>query len=117
MNNTATRKIGVNMIFPGKQIALNRIGSAEISTVELPRLGFDAQVRYETCIFYDHSPSNVVAQYDTAEEAHKAHNRIVEHELMHEWTRNNLESKQRFQDENPDFMTYLQLKKLAEENG
>ena len=68
-------------IFPGKQIALNRIRDMEISTVELPRMPGDDQVRYETCIFYDKSLSEVVDQYSTVEEAHRAHNRIVEREL------------------------------------
>ena len=58
-------------IFPGKQIALNRVRDMEISTVELPRLPGDDQVRYETCIF----------QFSTAQEAHTAHNSIVEREL------------------------------------
>ena len=68
-------------IFPGKQIALNRIRDMEISTVELPRMPGDDQVRYETCIFYDNSLSEVVDQYSTEEEAHRAHNSIVEREL------------------------------------
>jgi hypothetical protein len=73
-------------IFPGKQIALNRIRDMEISTVELPRMPGDDQVRYETCIFFDNALSRVVDQYSTAEEAHKAHNSIVERELTQELT-------------------------------
>ena len=68
-------------IFPGKQIALNRVRDMEISTVELPRLPGDDQVRYETCIFPDNGVSRVVDQYSTAQEAHTAHNSIVEREL------------------------------------
>ena len=64
------------MIFPGKTIALNRVGGAEISTVELPRLPGDERVRYETCVFYDDAGSEVFDQYDKAEEAHRSHNII-----------------------------------------
>jgi hypothetical protein len=64
------------MIFPGKIVALNRVGKAEISTVELPRMPGDDQVRYETCVFYDDAGSEVFDQYDTIEDAHASHNII-----------------------------------------
>jgi hypothetical protein len=71
------------VIFPGKQIALNRVMDLEISTVELPRFNGDDQVRYETCIFPDNGLSNVVGRYNTIEEAHHFHNAVVKHETMH----------------------------------
>jgi len=71
------------MIFPGKTIALNRVGPREISTVELPRFDVGDRVQYETCVFLDDGSSNVVGRYDTLEEAHHFHNAIVKHELFH----------------------------------
>ena len=71
------------MIFPGKQIALNRVGIREISTVELPRFAGEDRVRYETCVFFDNGSSDVVGRYNTLEEAHQFHNAIVKHELFH----------------------------------
>jgi hypothetical protein len=71
------------MIFPGKKIALNRVGPREISTVELPRFDGEDRVQYETCVFLDDGSSNVVGRYDTIEEAHHFHNAIVKHELFH----------------------------------
>ena len=64
------------VIFPGRIIALNRVGKTEISTVELPRMPGDDQVRYETCVFYDDAGSEVFDQYDTIEDAHQGHNII-----------------------------------------
>ena len=69
-------------IFPGRQIALARVGDREISTVELPRFPGDP-VRFETCIFPDSAPSHVVAQYDSAETAESRHAWLVEHEQKH----------------------------------
>ena len=71
------------MILPGKQIALNRVGDREISTVKLPRFPGDVKVVYETCIFFDNDDSNVVARYDSEVEAHRSHNTIVQHEMNH----------------------------------
>jgi hypothetical protein len=71
------------MIVPGKQLALNRVGDSEISTVELPRFPGEDQIVYETCIFSDNGTSNVVGRYENASEAHRAHNAIVQHELAH----------------------------------
>ena len=69
--------------FPVKQIALNRVGIREISTVELPRFAGEDRVRYETCVFFDNGSSDVVGRYNTLEEAHQFHNAIVKHELFH----------------------------------
>jgi hypothetical protein len=71
------------MIFPGKQVALNRVADLEISTVELPRFLGDDRVLYETCIFPDNGMSDVVGRYNTLAEAHQFHNAIVKHEMMH----------------------------------
>jgi hypothetical protein len=70
------------MMIASKQIALNRVGEMEISTVELPRFAGE-DIVYETCIFYDNGNSNVVAQYKNVADAHRAHNAIVQHELNH----------------------------------
>jgi len=64
-------------IFPGKQIAITRIGLLEISTVELPRLPGDDRQVWESCIFPDEGPSDVVARYDSAEKAAQGHAEIV----------------------------------------
>ena len=71
------------MLFPGKQIALNRVGDREISTVDLPRFPGEVEVVYETCVFFDNNDSNVVARYDSEAEAHRSHNAIVQHEMNH----------------------------------
>jgi hypothetical protein len=64
-------------IFPGKTIALNRVGRAEISTVELPRFPDQTEVIYETCVFYDDAPSEVFDRYTDINEAHRSHNIIL----------------------------------------
>jgi hypothetical protein len=64
-------------IFPGKQIALTRVGLNEISTVELPRLPDDDRQVWETCIFPDEGLSDVVARYDSAEKAVQGHADII----------------------------------------
>ena len=53
----------------------------EISTVKLPEQFYDNQ--WETCVFYAEGSSNVVAVYDSVEEAVKGHAFLVGHELMH----------------------------------
>ena len=65
------------MIFPGRQVAVTRVGDREISTVELPRFPGEP-VRFETCIFHDHAPSHVVAQYVTEAEAQIEHTKLVD---------------------------------------
>ena len=64
-------------IFPGNQIALTRMGSNEISTVELPRMPGDDRRVWETCIFPDQGHSEVVARYNSAEEAALGHADII----------------------------------------
>ncbi len=83
MSSMVTRRIGIDMqIFPGRQIAVTRVGDQEISTVELPRLPGD-DIKFETCIFPDHGLSHVVARYDTEEEARFKHDFLVEHQRRH----------------------------------
>ena len=94
-----------------KQISLNKINGNEISTVLLPRFGNEPK-QWETCMFYADGNSDVVCRYATEEEAINGHNRIVEHELMHKWARDNAESKSKFAEENTDFATYLEFVKL-----
>jgi len=64
-------------IFPGKVVALDRAGSVEVSTVELPRLPGDDQIVFETCLFHDDGLSEVVEQYETLEEAVEIHKKIL----------------------------------------
>jgi hypothetical protein len=57
----------------------------KISTVSLPKhfmSGFSYP--FETCIFKQDGSSNVIAIYDTKEEAIKNHVFLVGHELMHD---------------------------------
>ena len=53
-----------------------------ISTVSLPSLFYDNQ--WETCVFPVDGDSNVVARYNTVDEAIKAHCFMVAHELLHQ---------------------------------
>ena len=70
------------MIFEGRKIAVTHVGNRKISTVELPREPGDP-VLFETCIFYDSEPSQVVAQYVEEAEARTRHAWLVEHEQKH----------------------------------
>ena len=56
-----------------ERVALDRVGSVEISTVKLNSAGSG----WETCLFYDNGDNNVVAQYDTEAEAVKNHKFLV----------------------------------------
>lgn len=64
-------------IFPGKVVALDRAGSVEVSTVELPRLPGDDRVVFETCLFHDDDYSEVERQYFTREQALAGHQEIL----------------------------------------
>jgi len=70
-----------NFVMP-ERVALDRVGTVEISTVKLNSAGFGSGL-YETCLFYDNGDSNVVARYETLEEATAAHAYIVRHEEAH----------------------------------
>lgn len=70
-----------NFVMPEK-VALDRVGTVEISTVKLNSAGFGSGL-YETCLFYDNGDSNVVATYDTEAEAVKNHKFLVQHEQAH----------------------------------
>jgi hypothetical protein len=65
-----------------ERVALDRVGTVEISTVKLNFAAFDSD-QYETCMFYDNGDSNVVARYKTLAEAVKNHKFLVEHEQAH----------------------------------
>ena len=67
-----------NFVMP-ERVALDRVGTVEISTVKLNSAGRG----YETCLFYDNGDNNVVAQYDTEVEAVKNHKFLVQHEQAH----------------------------------
>ena len=57
----------------------------EISTVELPSYCMHPHsYPFETCVFPKVGPSNVVGNYNSKEEAIKAHVFLVQHELYHE---------------------------------
>ena len=69
---------------PNWQVMTVLPNGTEISTVELPQYDYDrhpASYPYETCIFVKNGPSNVVGQFETKEEAIKAHVFLVGHEL------------------------------------
>ena len=70
-----------DLVMP-EQVALDRVGDTEISTVKLNFAAFDSD-QYETCMFYDNGDSNVVARYKTLAEAVKNHKFLVEHEQAH----------------------------------
>ena len=75
------------MAKPNWQVMTVLPNGTEISTVELPQYDYirhPASYPFETCIFEKNGPSNVVGQYDSKEEAIKAHVFLVSHELMHE---------------------------------
>ena len=67
-----------NFVMP-ERVALDRVGTVEISTVKLNSAGRG----WETCLFYDNGDNNVVAQYDTEAEAVKNHKFLVQHEQAH----------------------------------
>ena len=64
-------------MFMGQTIALARVGTVEISTVELPRLPGDDRVVFETCLFHDNDYSEVERQYFTREQALAGHQEIL----------------------------------------
>lgn len=70
-----------DFVMPEK-VALDRVGTVEISTVKLNSAAFGSGL-YETCLFYDNGDSNVVARYETLKEATDAHAYIVQHEQAH----------------------------------
>jgi hypothetical protein len=76
----------MDMAKPNWQVMTVLPNGTEISTVELPQYSYfnSASSPYETCVFEKNGPSNVVGQYETKEEAIKAHVFLVGHELMHE---------------------------------
>ena len=68
----------MDFIMP-ERVAFDRVGSTEVSTVKLNSAG----VGYETCMFYANGDNNVVARYDTLEDALANHKWIVTHEHSH----------------------------------
>jgi hypothetical protein len=61
----------------------------EISTVQLPSHCIHEWSRpFETCVFEKNGASNVVGQFDSKEEAIKAHVFLVQHELLHDLMEN-----------------------------
>ena len=68
----------MEMIMP-ERVAFDIVGNMEISTIKLNSMGWG----YETCIFYANGDNNVVATYDTLEDAIGKHQWIVEHESNH----------------------------------
>ena len=75
------------MAKPNWQVLTVLPNGTEISTVELPKYNAyfnSATYPFETCVFEKNGPSNVVGQYETKEEAIKAHIFLVGHELTHE---------------------------------
>jgi hypothetical protein len=68
----------MEMIMP-ERVAFDIVGDMEISTIKLNSMG----PGYETCIFYANGDNNVVAMYDTLEDAIGKHQWIVEHESNH----------------------------------
>ena len=73
-----------DLVMP-KQVALDRVGDTEISTVKLNFAAFGSD-QYETCMFYANGDSNVVARYKTLAEAVKSHKWLVQHEQAH-WSK------------------------------
>lgn len=73
-----------DLVMP-EQVALDRVGDTEISTVKLNFAAFDSD-QYETCMFYANGDSNVVARYKTLAEAVKSHKWLVQHEQAH-WSK------------------------------
>lgn len=61
---------------PSGRIALDKVGGTKISTVSLE--SFEIGWGYETCLFYSNGHSDVVASYDTREDALSSHKQIVE---------------------------------------
>ena len=64
-----------NFVMP-ERVALDRVGTVEISTVKLNSAGRG----WETCLFYDNGDNKVVATYDSEAEAVKNHKFLVDHE-------------------------------------
>ena len=67
-----------DFVLPEK-VAFDTVGTTDISTVKLNSVGQG----YETCLFYANGDNNVVAVYDTLEDALASHGRIVDQEQKH----------------------------------
>lgn len=68
---------------PQWQVITVMPNGTKISTVELPSHCMHPWSHpFETCVFPEHGHSNVVGQYETKEEAIKAHTFLVQHELL-----------------------------------
>ncbi len=59
----------------------------DLATLGLPSLGY----RYESCIFRSGGDSDVLARYDTKEEAEDGHQRLV---LEHMWDQRLIENEE-----------------------
>jgi len=68
----------MELIMP-ESVAFDVVGGVEISTIKLNSMG----PGYETCIFYPNGDNQVVAKYDTLEDAIANHKWIVTHESCH----------------------------------
>ena len=62
----------MEMIMP-EPVAFDVVGGREISTIKLNSMG----PGYETCVFYPNGDNQVVATYDTLEDAIANHKFIV----------------------------------------